>query len=97
MSRALIERTTEQLAEFLGRRLDEIELAAMFVDGIDVAGHAVIIALGVTADGTKAPLGVNSGRDITKAAARNPGFSLGMGDDGIYPGAKRPCKVAFGS
>ncbi len=30
----------------------------MFIDGIDVAGHAVIIALGVTADGTKVPLGV---------------------------------------
>lgn len=30
----------------------------MFIDGIDIAGHAVIIALGVTADGTKRPLGV---------------------------------------
>ncbi len=58
VSRALIERTTEQLTEFLERRLDELELAAMFIDGIDVAGHAVIIALGVTTDGTKVPLGV---------------------------------------
>lgn len=57
-SRALIERTTEKLAEFLDRRLDDIELAAMFIDGIEIAGHAVIIGLGVTEDGKKVPLGV---------------------------------------
>jgi transposase-like protein len=58
VSRALIERTTDKLAEFLDRKLDDLELAAMFIDGIEVARHTVIIALGVTADGTKVPLGV---------------------------------------
>jgi putative transposase len=57
-SRALIEKTTEKLAEFLGRKLDDFVLAAMFIDGIEIGGHAVIIALGVTKDGTKVPLGV---------------------------------------
>jgi transposase-like protein len=58
VSRALIERTSEKLAEFLDRRLDDVALTAMFIDGIEVAKHAVIIALGVTTDGTKVPLGV---------------------------------------
>jgi transposase-like protein len=58
VSRALIERTSEKLDEFLGRKLDTLELAAMFIDGIEIANHAVIIALGVTKDGTKEPLGV---------------------------------------
>jgi transposase-like protein len=58
VSRALIEKTTEKLAEFLGRKLDDVALAAMFIDGIEIGGHAVIIALGVTKDGTKVPLGV---------------------------------------
>ncbi len=58
VSRVLIERTTEQLAEFLDRRLDDLQLAAMFIDGIEIAKHAVIVALGVTLDGTKVPLGV---------------------------------------
>jgi putative transposase len=57
-SRALIEKTTEKLAEFLGRKLDDVVLAAMFIDGIEIGGHAVVIALGVTKDGTKVPLGV---------------------------------------
>jgi putative transposase len=58
VSRTLIDRTTEQLAEFVDRRLDDVELAAMFIDGIEIAKHAVVIALGVLTDGTKVPLGV---------------------------------------
>ena len=58
VSRALIEKTTEKLAEFLDRKLDDIALAAMFIDGIEIGHHAVIIALGVTTDSTKVPLGV---------------------------------------
>src|SRR5580692_5963432 len=33
----------------------------MFIDGIEFAGHSVVIALGVTIDGTKAPLGIWAG------------------------------------
>ena len=58
VSRVLIESTSDKLAEFLGRKLDELELAAMFIDGIEIAKHTVIIALGVTNDGRKVPLGV---------------------------------------
>jgi transposase-like protein len=58
VSRALIERTTEKLTEFLHRKLGDLDLVAMFIDGIEVAGHAVIIALGVTVEGKKEPLGV---------------------------------------
>jgi transposase-like protein len=58
VSRALIESTSDKLEEFLNQKLDEVTLAAMFIDGIEIAKHAVIIALGVAADGTKVPLGV---------------------------------------
>jgi putative transposase len=56
-SRALIDATTEKLAQFTARKLDDVDLVAMFIDGIEFAGHAVLIALGVTIDGTKTPLG----------------------------------------
>ena len=46
---------------FVGRKLDDVDLIAMFIDGIEFAGHAVLIALGVTIDGTKTPLGVWAG------------------------------------
>jgi len=60
-SRALIDATTEKLAAFVSRRLDDIDLVAMFIDGIEFAGRSVILALGVTRDGTKAPLGIWAG------------------------------------
>jgi putative transposase len=60
-SRALIDATTEKLAQFVSRKLDDVDLVAMFIDGIEFAGHSVLIALGVTIDGTKAPLGIWAG------------------------------------
>lgn len=57
-SRALIEKTAEKMGAFLGRRLDGLDIVALFVDGLEVAGRAVIVALGVSADGTKVPLGL---------------------------------------
>jgi transposase-like protein len=61
VSRSLIDRTTEKLAEFLNRRLEELDVIAMFIDGIEIGKHSVVIALGVLADGTKVPLGVWAG------------------------------------
>jgi putative transposase len=60
-SRTLIDATTEKLAQFVSRKLDELDLVAMFIDGIEFAGHSVLIALGVTNDGTKTPLGIWAG------------------------------------
>ncbi len=60
-SRALIDATTEKLAQFVSRKLDDVDLVAMFIDGIEFAGHSVLIALGVTIDGTKTPLGIWAG------------------------------------
>lgn len=57
-SRALIEKTTEKMGAFLARRLDALDIIALFVDGIEIAKHSVIVALGVTLDGTKVPLGL---------------------------------------
>jgi putative transposase len=60
-SRSLIDATTDKLAQFVSRKLDDVDLVAMFIDGIEFAGHSVLIALGVTIDGTKTPLGIWAG------------------------------------
>jgi putative transposase len=57
-SRALIEKTQERMGAFLNRRLDTLDIVAMFLDGLEVASQTVIVALGVTSDGTKVPLGL---------------------------------------
>jgi hypothetical protein len=46
----------------------------MFIDGIEFAGHSVIIALGVTIDGTKVPPGL--GR-VDREFHRGNGSALG--------------------
>ena len=60
-SRALVDKTTEKLSAFLDRPLDDVELIAMMLDGIEFAEETVIVALGITTDGTKVPLGLWTG------------------------------------
>jgi len=61
VSRALIQRTRTQVATQLNRRLEGVELVALFGDGVVVAGQTVIVLLGITRDGHKEPLGVSIG------------------------------------
>lgn len=57
-SRHVVAETRSQLSSYLCRRLEEIDLLAMMVDGIEIAGHTVVVSLGITRDGTKVPLGL---------------------------------------
>jgi hypothetical protein len=55
VSRRFITATAERLAEFRSRPLDDRRWLIVFIDRFDFAGHTMIGALGVTADGTKVP------------------------------------------
>jgi transposase-like protein len=61
VSRAFVERTREALGELMARRLDDVRLAVMMLDGIDLKGRTNIVALGVTTEGVKIPLGLWEG------------------------------------
>jgi putative transposase len=50
--------TEAALAELMARDLSALEVAALMVDGIDVAGQCAVAALVITADGTKVPAGL---------------------------------------
>jgi transposase-like protein len=56
-----VERTREALGELMARRLDDVRLAVMMLDGIDLKGRTNIVALGVTTEGVKIPLGLWEG------------------------------------
>ena len=62
-SRHLVSQTTKKLEEYLSRRLESFELAALMMDGLEVAGQTVVVTLGITIDGTKVPLGICAGFD----------------------------------
>lgn len=57
-SRHLVERTATKMRDHLTRRLEDLDLIGLFIDGIEFVGHTVVVALGVTLDGTKVPLGL---------------------------------------
>ena len=61
VSRTLRGRMTGALTAQLGQRLDGLELLALFLDGVVVAGQTVIVVLGLTRDGEKKPLGLRLG------------------------------------
>jgi len=61
VSRALVRRTRERLRAHLTRRLDGLSVVALFVDGVVVAQQTVIVALAITRDGHKEPLGLRRG------------------------------------
>jgi len=52
-------RATEgALAELMARDLSGLDVAALMVDGIEVAGQCCVASLVITADGTKVPVGL---------------------------------------
>ena len=61
VSRTLGRRLTATLAAQLERRLDEVEVLALFLDGVVIAGQTVIVVLGLTREGDKRPLGLRLG------------------------------------
>jgi len=61
VSRTLIERTRRSLGELMGRRLDDVRLAAMMIDGLELQGRTNLVALGITTEGVKIPLGLWEG------------------------------------
>lgn len=61
VGRKLVSTTAGKVQEYLTRRLDDVKLVAMMADGIQVAGGAVIVALGITLEGRKVALGLWSG------------------------------------
>jgi putative transposase len=61
VSREFVARTRETLGELMGRRLDDVRLAVLMIDGIDLKGRTNVVALGITSDGVKIPLGLWEG------------------------------------
>jgi transposase-like protein len=81
VSRRFITATAERLAEFRSRPLDDQRWLIVFIDGFDFAGHTMVGALGVTADGTKVPLGVVEGSTENTSVVR--GLVAGLRDRGL--------------
>jgi len=95
VSRAFVARTSERLGELMSRRLDDIRLAVLMLDGIDLKGRCNVVALGITTDGVKIPLGLWEGSTENAAVATallsdlvDRGLDTGQGVLCVLDGAK---------
>lgn len=79
VSRSFIARTREHLDALMARRLDDVRLVVLMIDGIDLTGPTNVVALGITTAGVKVPLGLWEGSTENAAAATALLADLGPG------------------
>jgi len=61
VSRKFIQASTRALEELMGRRLEGMDILVVYLDGIVVAGHHILAAVGVDGQGKKHLLGLSQG------------------------------------
>jgi putative transposase len=61
VSRRFVAMTERALDEMMRSDLSELDLVALMIDGVHFAEHLCVVALGITIDGTKVPLGLVEG------------------------------------
>ena len=70
VSRHFVRATAEQLRALCERRLEELKLVALLIDGVEFAGQVMVVALGVAEDGTKHVLGLWQGATENAAVVK---------------------------
>jgi putative transposase len=81
ISRRFVAATERALADLLAADLTGLDLVALMVDGIRVAEHCCVVALGITIDGTKIPLGLAEGATENATVTRD--LLVGLRDRGL--------------
>lgn len=66
VSRTFVARTKEALIELMARPLADVRLAVLMIDGVGLKDHTCVVALGITTDGVKIPLGLWEGSTENK-------------------------------
>ena len=86
VSRRFIRASRAALGGLMGRRFDEVDILAVWIDGIVVDDHHILAAVGVDADGVKHLLGLAQGSSENARVAKDLVTSLierGIGPDRV--------------
>ena len=81
VSRRFVARTQRALAELLAKDLTELQLCVLMLDGIQMAGHTIVVALGIDRQGHKHVLGLREGSTENKALCT--GVLTGLVEHGL--------------
>jgi transposase-like protein len=71
VSRRFVAQTKTALAELLARDLTGLDVKVLMVDGEHIAEHCCVVALAITADGTKVPVGLWEGATENKTVVKH--------------------------
>jgi len=87
VSQETIEAAEKSIDEVLTRRLDELDLLVIYVDGLIFSGHTVLVAVGVDREGNKHVLGLEHAATENAVAAED--LLTGLVERGISPEKRR--------
>jgi putative transposase len=93
-SRHLIARMTDKLRQQLSRRLDDLDLLVLMLDGVAIARRTVVVALGILADGRKVVLGLWQGS--TENAALGTSLLQNLLERGLKVDGRMLCVIDGG-
>jgi putative transposase len=100
VSRRFVAATETALAELMSRRLDDLDLVALLIDGVHFGEHTCVVALGIGIDGTKHPLAVEEGSTENATLAtdlitglRGRGLDVTKPILAVLDGAKTPTRA----
>jgi putative transposase len=71
VSRRFVAQTKTALAQLLARDLAGLDVKVLMVDGEHIAEHCCVVALAITADGTKVPVGLWEGSTENKTVVKH--------------------------
>jgi transposase-like protein len=89
VSREAIEASEEELRRLCERRFDDVDLLAIYIDGVRFGEHHVLAAVGVDGEGRKQVLGLAEG------ASENQVLVRGLMEDLVRRGVKADRKYLF--
>ena len=81
VSRRFVAATETALADLLAADLSELDLVALMIDGVHFGDHLCVVALGISIDGTKYPLGLAEGSTENTAVVTD--LLTGLRDHGL--------------
>jgi putative transposase len=83
VSRRFVALSAQLLAKWMNQALDRLDIRVVIVDGIFLADHCILIALGVASDGAKHVLGLREGSSENSTVAK--GLLSDLLDRGLSP------------